>query len=84
MYKLQVIWKEQRKVQDNRDVFVICTSYLGGILYIVLIKREILTSTINQKKSFKPHVRYFFFKKKFLPGLIIKRGVFKILKYLTG
>lgn len=52
MYKLQVIWKEQRKVQDNRDVFVICTSYLGGILYIVLIKREILTSTINQKKSF--------------------------------
>lgn len=27
---------------------------------------------------------YFFFKKKFLPGLIIKRGVFKILKYLTG
>lgn len=82
MYKLQVIWKEQRKVQDNRDEFVICTSYLGGILYIVLIKREILTSTINQKKSFKPHV--FFFKKKFLPGLIIKRGVFKILKYLTG
>lgn len=69
MYKLQVIWKEQRKEQDNRDVFVICTSYLGGILYIVLIKREILTSTI---------------KKKFLPGLIIKRGVFKILKYLTG
>lgn len=63
MYKLQVIWKEQRKVQDNRDidVFVICTSYLGGILYIVLIKREILTSTINQKKSFKPHV--FFFQK---------------------
>lgn len=56
MYKLQVIWKEQRKVQDNRDVFVICTSYLGGILYIVFIKREILTSTINQKKSFKPHV----------------------------
>lgn len=52
MYKLQVIWKEQRKVQDNRDVFVICTSYLGGILYIVFIKREILTSTINQKKSF--------------------------------
>lgn len=52
MYKLQVIWKEQRKVQDNRDVFVICTSYLGGILYIVLIKREILTSTINQKKEF--------------------------------
>lgn len=61
MYKLQVIWKEQRKVQDNRDVFVICTSYLGGILYIVLIKRGILTSTINQKKSFKPHV--FFFQK---------------------
>lgn len=61
MYKLQVIWKEQRKVQDNRDVFVICTSYLGGILYIVLIKREISTSTINQKKSFKPHV--FFFQK---------------------
>lgn len=61
MYKLQVIWKEQRKVQDNRDVFVICTSYLGGILYIVLIKREILTSTINQKKSIKPHV--FFFQK---------------------
>lgn len=61
MYKLQVIWKEQRKVQDNRDVFVICTSYLGGILYIVLIKREILTSTINQKKSFKPYV--FFFQK---------------------
>lgn len=61
MYKLQVIWKEQRKVQDNRDVFVICTSYLGGILYIVLIKREILTLTINQKKSFKPRV--FFFQK---------------------
>lgn len=61
MYKLQVIWKEQRKVQDNRDVFVICTSYLGGILHIVLIKREISTSTINQKKSFKPHV--FFFQK---------------------
>lgn len=61
MYKLQVIWKEQRKVQDNRDVFLICTSYLGGILYIVLIKREILTSTINQKKSFKSHV--FFFQK---------------------
>lgn len=66
MYKLQVIWKEQRKVQDNRDVFVICTSYLGGILYIVLIKREILTSTINQKKSFKPHV--FFSKRSFYLG----------------
>lgn len=54
MYTLQVIWKEQRKKQDNRDVFVICTSYLGGMLYIkiVLIKREILASTINQKKEF--------------------------------
>lgn len=52
MYKLQVIWKEQRKVQDNRDVFVICTSYLGGILYIVLIKREIFNFNYQSKKEF--------------------------------
>lgn len=48
---------------------MICIFYLGGILYIVLIKREILILII---------------KKKFLFGLIIKRGVFKIFKYLIG
>lgn len=65
MYKLQVIWKEQRKVQDNRDVFVICTSYLGGILYIVLIKREILTSTIKKRVL---NLMYFFSKRSFYLG----------------
>lgn len=42
MYKLQVIWKEQRKVQDNRDVFVICK---------ILFRRDFIYC-INQERNF--------------------------------